>query len=453
MPFCLDCTSIAFNGREWQPLLLTSSEELEVVVLALAPNRLAVGKADTDWNVDLSLYNRHAADASCSFFLADRNSSDLSDLLGQLGGKIRTSFDNLVERSVGKAIGKLLRNDDGEYRLKADASPGTKSWPATVEDETQHYYVSFEDFGDEEFATSVAEEINSVVIDFSKRFSTTSMESFVFANDYKAALNRNDRGIDLIEEITPLETEKFVGLGMPLAVVSNGRLMTRVVLRAIVALDLLSEDSTVAEDARSIVVHMLASSALRGLVATKFSDLMLRPLRDQFEAFLHDYVSGVFEAYFCACLSTRNERQLERRESLALAALRQAFNEIPLKRQAYIRGGDLETFFASSAGLSVNALSLLAALFGGYKALGQTIPDSTPVLAFLAKYGLDKWANLFYADLTAFDAGLEEWAKFEEMFFVHRHFQRFLAHFGIVLDRHDGPGAYVHVPWFPSDSI
>ena len=446
-----DCTSIAFNGREWQPLLLTSSDELAVVVLALAPNRLAVGKVETDWDLDLSQYNRHAAEASYSFFLANCNSKSFSELIGQLGGKIRTSLENLVKNSVVEAIGDLLRDTDDENQLRMKAYAGNKSWKTTVEEERQQYFVSFEDFGDEEFAKSVAKEINSVVIAFAKHLPISSIEGFVFANDYKTALNRTDRGIEPIEEIVPVETEEFIGIGMPLAVVSNGRLKTRVVLRAMVAVDLISEDSVSAEDARSVIVHMLASSALRGLIATKFPYLISRPVCDQFDAFLHDYASGVFEAYFCASLSTRSEKQLERRESLALAALREALNEIPVKRKAYIHGGDLESFFAISANLSVNALSFLAALFGAYKGLGQTIPHSNAVLAILAEYGLDQWADLFNADLAAFDAGLEEWAEFEEMFFVHRHFQRFLAHFAIVPDRHDVPGAYVHVPWIPSD--
>ena len=92
-----DCTSIAFNGREWQPLLLTGSDELEAVVLALAPDRLAVGKSDIDWDMDLSQYNRHVAKASYSFFLANRNSTSLSELIEQLGGKIRTSFERLAD--------------------------------------------------------------------------------------------------------------------------------------------------------------------------------------------------------------------------------------------------------------------------------------------------------------------------------------------------------------------
>ena len=268
----------------------------------------------------------------------------------------------------------------------------------------------------------------------------------MFANDYKGALNRTDRGIGQVQEIDPVESREFVGIGMPLAVMSDRVMKTRIVLRACVAVNLVSENTAFAEDARSVMFHMLASSALRGLIAAKFPSQLLKPVCDQFEAFLHDYASGLFEAYFCAMLSTGSERDLERRENLALAALRKAFEEIPTKRKEYIGGGSLESFFSGSANLVVNALSFLAALFGAYKGLGQTIPRSSAVLTVLGEHGLGEWARHFDADLAAFETELDSWAEFEESFFVHRHFQRLSAHFGIVPDRHRGPGAYVHVP-------
>ena len=448
-----DCTSIAFDGREWQPLLLTDSEQLEAVVLALTPHRLAVGKSDAELDLDVSLYNQHAADASYSFFVANRRSRDLSELIGQLGGKIQSSVKNLIEDAVVQAMGQLLRPTKDENGLNVESYARNRSWKSTVKEETQQYFVSFGDFGDEEFAKSVAGEISSVVSAFSKYYPISSLEGFLFADDYMTALNRGDRGIESIETIVPAETEEFIGVGMPLAVISNGLLKTRIVLRATVAFGLISEDSMLMEDARSVIFHMLASCALRGLIATKFPMQVLKPVSDQFEAFLHSYASGVFEAYFCASLSMGSQREVKRRENLALAALRTAFDEIPLRRRAYIRGGDLEDFFAVSASLSVNALSFLAALFGAYRGLGHTMPPSNAVLEFLAERGLGQWADLFGADLAAFHAGLEGWAEFEEMFFVHRHFQRFLAHFGILPDRHPDPGAYVHVPWIPADSI
>lgn len=446
-----DCSSLAFSGRQWKPLLFAASDELEAVVLPLAPDRLAVGKSDHNSDLDLSQYNRHAADSSYAFFLASCNSEELSNLIGRLGGQIESSFETLAESAVVEAMGDLFRYKNDESRLEAKSCAESTSWNSIVVEEKLQYSVSLADFGDEQFARTIAEEINSIVLMFSKYYPISSLEGFLFANDYKGALNRTDRGIGPVRDIDPVESREVVGIGMPLAVMSDGLIKTRIVLRSSVAVNLISEDAVFVEDARSVIVHMLASSALRGLIAAKFPSQVLKPVCDQFEAFLHDYVSGLFEVYFCAMLSTGGERELEECENLALTILRRTFAEIPAKRKEYICGGSLESFFTGSANLAVNALSFLAALFGAYKGLRQTIPQSSAVLTFLADHGLAEWAHLLNADLAAFEAQLDSWSEFEELFFVHRHFQRLLAHFGIVPDRHGGPGAYVHVPWIASD--
>ena len=446
-----DCTSIAFNGREWQPLLLTGTEEMEAVVLALAPDRMAVGTTNTELDVDLSQYNRHAAQASYSFFLANHNSARLTEFIEQLGEKVRTSFEMMTNKAVVEAFGDMFRDKDDEDRLKEKEYASARSWKTAAGDEAHKYFVSFEGFGDEEFAKSVANEVGSVVSAFPRFLPTSSLEEFKFTTKYEAALNRPDRGTEPFEEIVLGKSEEIVGVGMPVHIVSNGTLKTRVFLRATVAAALVSEDSVLAEEARNVILHMLASSALRALIAHKFPNQESRPVDDPFEALLHQYTSGVFESYFCASLSTGNEEQIKRREELALTAVRRTLDEIPARRRAYVSGGDLEDFFGGSAIVTANLLSFLAALFGAYKGSGQAIPRSNAVLVLLAEHGLGGWADLFRADLEAFDAGLEQWADFREMFFVHRHFQRFLANFGIVPDRHDGPGAYVHVPWIPSD--
>lgn len=447
-----DCTSIAFNGFKWQSLWFTGVDELKVVVLPLAPDRFAVGKINSDLAVDLSQFNEHAAQASYMFFLANHNSMELERYLEKLGGKIRASIGKMIDSSVHDGITDLLRRGDAGDTSEDELYAADRAWKEMSVDEGFQYTVTFEDFGDENLLRTVSNEIKPVVMDFSGRLPISSLEGFTFAQDYKAALNRPDRGIETSEDIAPTETEEYLGVGMPLAVVSNGMIKTRVVLRAMIADYLISEDQELVADGRRIITHMLASSALRGLITNKFPNQVLRPINDQFEAFLYDYTSGIFEAYFCAYASTGGEFQLEHRESLALGALKLAVEQIPDKRRAYRLHGDIEGFFDASAIMIQNVLTFTAALFGSYKACGLVLHESSPISVLLAEHELDRWAELFRADLEGFHAGLEQWADFTEIFFINRHFQRLLAHFGIVPDRHDdGFGAYVHVPWTTTD--
>ena len=90
-------------------------------------------------------------------------------------------------------------------------------------------------------------------------------------------------------------------------------------------------------------------------------------------------------------------------------------------------------------------LITLARVFGAYKARGHALAEDSCVLKFLEEHNLNRWASLFWNDLEGFDAGLEEWTDYTEIFFVHRHFERLMTHCGIVPDRTDSPGAYIHV--------
>ena len=446
-----DCTSIAFNGREWRPLLLTGSDELEATVLALSPTSMAVGKKAAGLILDLSKYNRHAAEASYSFYVANRYSQNLSELITRPRVKIRSSLGVLAHETIDEAVTGLVQDAEGQLPSEEELQAKEKSWRSMVTEGTHEYFVSFDGIGNESFARAVAGEIDSIVNAFSKYFPIYSLEGFLFADDHKAALNRNDRGIDLTETINPTESNEFVGIAMPLAVISNGSVKTRIVLRASIALDLIADEKMYRVDAQKVILHMLASCALRGLIATKFPDRILKPIDDPFDAVLHQYSSGIFESYFCASLSVGSQEDVDRREKMALAALSEASDRIRDKRIEYIADGNLDALFNLAANLTANALTLLASVLGAYRGLGTSVASTSPVMGKLTEVGLLDWAVLFKADLEEFEKELDEWARFEELFFVHRHFQRILAHFGIIPDRYDGEGIYVHVPLMASE--
>ena len=440
-----DCTSIAFNGREWRPLLFTDSDELEAAVLAFSPTSMAVGKKAADLLLDLSQYNRHAADASYSFYVANRSSLDLSDLITRPGVKIRSSIGTLAHESIDEALTKLVQQSDERSPSEEGLLAKEKSWKSMATEGRHEYFVSFIDIADESFARTVAAEIDSIVKVFSKYYPIYSLEGFLFADDYKAALNRIDHGSDFSETVNPIESDQIVGIAMPLTVVSNGLIKTRIVLQGYIALDLISDEEAPRLEARRAISHMLASCALRGLTVTKFPDRILKPVDDPFEALLHQYSSGIFESYFCASLSVENQDDVDRQEKLALAVLCEASDRIRDKRIEYVADRDLDALFDVAANLSTNALTLIASVLGAYRGLGIAVPSTSLVMRKLTDDGLSDWAGLFKTDLEGFARGLDEWARFEELFFVHRHFQRFLAHFGIIPDRYDGEGTYVHV--------
>ena len=171
-----DCTSIAFNGHQWQALLLTDSEELEAVVLALAPDRLAVGTADKELSVDLTQYNCYAAQASFSFFLANKNSARLAEFIEQIGGNVRRSLEAMTSQAVVDALGDTFRGSEDKDQLEERVYAARRPWTTAITEESHQYVVSFEGFGDEEFAKAVANEVRSVVAGFSEILPISSLE-------------------------------------------------------------------------------------------------------------------------------------------------------------------------------------------------------------------------------------------------------------------------------------
>ena len=440
-----DCTSIAFDGREWKPLILTSFSELKGVALPLAPNRLAIGKIDVDQTMDVSQFNRHAAHASETFFLSDHTSKELERLSEVSKGRIGMLTNRMVDSAVSEAVEETLNNllEDDESVEKQYASK--IAWKGKALESEQSFSISFKDFGDEAFGNAVAEEIKVLIIRLSEILPVSAIDGFTFACDYDSAILSLDRGFERRNKITLAKIEGFAGMGIPIKIVSEGKVKTRGVMRSGVAIDLVSDNEELVYNARSAVVHILASGALTNLMANKFPQQILKPVKDPYEAFLYGYTSQVFCEYFCASVSTWTERKVASFEKFAFSALQDTLIQIPDRRKEYKCLGDLNRFFEASAILVANMLMSLARLFGAYTACDLEISPDSCLVRLLAEHNLDQWSNLFRRDLAGFDADLEKWAEFKEIFFVHRHFERVMFHFGILPDRTNGQGAYIHI--------
>ena len=135
-----------------------------------------------------------------------------------------------------------------------------------------------------------------------------NMDGFTFAHDYSSALE----SLGLLEaSSSELESEKHEDfVGVPITFRSHGEVRTRAILHSSVAVDLTSDDQDRFEDAQRAVVSSMASCALSGLVAEKFPKRALTGLENHYDDLIQKYVSGVFEAYFCATHSTMNKAQL-----------------------------------------------------------------------------------------------------------------------------------------------
>ena len=436
-----DCTSIAFDGQGWKPLLFCDKDELIAVVLPLAPDRLAVGERDPESPIDVSEFNEHAARSTHLFFLSSCRSGELEELAMVIGDEMRASISGLIDESITDGLDEFFQTKAGEVAANSNAAGHTLDDPDSGN--RQPIQVSFVGIGDKDFAAEVVRVLTPLCVSFFEQVTVYNMDGITFAHDYRSALE----SLNLLEAYTSeLEFKKHEQFaGVPITFRSNDKVRTRAILHSSIAVDLTSDDQVRFDDAQRAVLSSIASCALSGLVAEKFPKLALTRLEDPYNDLIQHYVSGVFEAYFCAAYSTINKGQLQFLETLAYEALEQVIRDIPQLRVGYRRDRDLEGFFDVSARLVADALAALSRLFGAYRCLSWEIPSDSGVFDLLSEQDLHRWANLFQSDLEVFRANLSDWNEFSEMLFVHRHFQRVLAHFQIVPDRTDGQGAYVYV--------
>ncbi|MCB9946385.1 MAG: DUF4238 domain-containing protein [Rhodospirillaceae bacterium] len=442
-----DCTSIAYDGKSWGSLFFVGHSDLRAVALPLAPNRIALGVVEGQAAPDMGDFNKWAIESSYSFFLSSFNSEELAAQCVSVGERLRSATGDFVGGAVTKTMESFFDYELTEDEEKEIEHASAQSWIKDGSPELLSFSLSLRDFGDDVLVKDVSEKLKAIVTAFSKYFPVASLDGFTFAFDLNETLNGIERGFEEKKKIA-ISIDKYrTSLGVPLRIKVEDQIRTHIVLHASVAVALVSEIDDEMVFAQSVVVHMLADSALSELMVNKFPQKMLIPIDDTYEAFLYGYCAGVFDAYFCASLSSWSDEIVAEYEGIALTVFEQAFARILVERQAYFQEGELDKLFSQSSHLISDILSSMARLFGARKARNLSSAEDSPLARLLVDRGLNQWAELFAADLEDFDAGLENWANLSEIFFVHRHFERLLAHFGIVPDRTEGPGAYIHVLW------
>ncbi len=445
-----DCTSIAFDGEEWNPSIFVDANNLQVVLLPITPNKIAVGKISNETNLDLSRFNFHASRCSHAFFLSNYESQDLVKLLDDIGRdeKLSVSIENESKNALSDSIEELFCAETKAEIPTERESIKCKAEIKGVSCNKQKYSISFLDFGDQGLLTDVANSIGMLLEFASGSFPVESVSGFTFANDYKSALNRVRHSIDSMKDFEPIETQNYSDMGIPITTVSNGEISTHLVFRSSVAKNLICEIKERQEDAKLTICNFLAIASLTKLLANKFPQQMLKPIQDTYEESLYAFTSRVFNAFYSSSVSNLNERQLNNYEDLALSTLQRSVEEIPNMRRAYRNHGNIETFYSQSADLISNVLVFFATIFGTYSAINRELSANSKLVKLLEEHELCNWAKLFNKDLNEFKSEITNWTDFEEIFFVNRHFERLMAQHGLFLERTDDERVYVNVPYY-----
>ncbi|MCY3674798.1 MAG: DUF4238 domain-containing protein [Paracoccaceae bacterium] len=439
-----DCTSVVFDGEKWTSLFLAGIDEIVAVALPLTPDRIALGLVGGASKIDVTDFNTIAADASHTFFLSSSCKPELEQALPKLGRKVRSQLSEMSVSAMTETVEGFLAREPDSTPSNGEQDATQISWTSGDQTNLFSMSVTFFDFGDEAFCKRVADMLTSIITSFAKYLPVSGLSGFVFAHDYKAALNSIERGFEVSSEILPIEDGYQIGVGMPLTILEDGEFKTKAVLRSIVAVDLVSEDDEIRSEAIGTIEHMLASAALTRLMANKFPDKILNRIDDEYEGMLFNYTGGVFDEYFRASISCFSEKQLKLYEELAHENLFAILVQMPKLRREYKRHRDMARLFPKTSVLIQNFMIAMARLLGTMKCQNVELAEGSVLERLLSENGLLSWYTLFRNDLMSFEEGLETWAQFEEIFFVNRHYERLAFQFRLIPEPMDN-GIYVHV--------
>lgn len=435
-----DCVAIAEDSEGWGPYMLAENKNMTRVVIPLTSSKLAVGSAADDWDEVAEIYNQAARESCFTFYLTNRREEVTETHLAELGGHARAKIAGITSSALRGAVQEFVGDDSNASH--EEIQPVT--WTDLSTGNGFSYSVSFKDFGDEAYAQRVAESLNETVKIFGGHLPVHRLDGITFAIDYAAALKELDRGLGVDRGIDPSACANPNGVAMPLAVRRDDGIKTHVVLRGYLAEQLISEDETQRGEAISVICYCLGTAAFNALLEGKFPGMLLSPYSDPYEGWLYRYNDTLPATYFSTCLVASNMETLEFYSEQAHLQLEQMISVTKDAHAQYHEDGDHERFFEICAPHVSGFMTAMGRFFAARASMiGPHRPNGI-LNRTLTQLELLKWSKLFEEDLAAFDRRLEDWANFDEVFFLNRHFERLLFEVGVLPDQMNDGSLYVH---------
>jgi hypothetical protein len=440
-----DCVVVAHDAAGWKPLFLVENETLDAVVMPLAPDRLAVGRRREDSAPSLAGYNAIAAECSHTFFVGNQSLPELAARLPGMGAGLVGWLDDLTRSALVEALNDLIRPPPPVHPIA----------PPADEDSPEGWFpphtVSFRDCADETTAHLAVERMTPMIQEVAAVWSLHGLAGITFAHDYAAAIREVDRGDFAGPAPEPIERDGGqVGIGMPVAILHDGRMATHLVFRGALV-DELCAGEEASGFAWEAVVDLLGAVAWRDILSSRFSYAVLTREGHEHARLVGRHADDVFETYFRARLRAGLTDESAFESDMAADALTAMFDRFTAARTAYAVHGDHERLFDECADAAGELMRWLARLHGlRAPRIGPHHPDGR-LETMLEAHGLAEWSALLVADLDRFHCGLDRWAAFEEIGFLSRHLERLVFTAGVFPDPMADGRTFVRVtePWAP----
>ena len=431
-----DCVVLAREtGQAFVPFLICDREKLDLVVLPIAHNLVLVGSARAHSKIDIESVN--AASAACSekFFISHcaRESDGLSAVIGDRSHKA-------IEESIEEAL-SALRNARTQHPVEEQSATYEVSGQAPVS-----FSLTCVGFADDRTASRLGEVMRVVVHELARSQPLSRLDGFTFAQDYAAALTNIDRGDATLGQAHSRPREYGQAVAKCVTVIRAGERKEHVVVDAVIADQLLSEDPALRASALHIIVNRLAGVAHSELWEVRLSGTPSEPA-DEVLRVVHPAVSTAPSDYFCARESAFADPTAgERYASLVLDSLKAAFDGIRSARLSYRTSNDLGQFLRVALERTSFVAGHSAEWLGHRDGLStETTFPGSGLPGDLSRYGLHHWLELLGRDLCSLYEVDGQFTS-SNIFALARHAERLLWMFQVCPWLTDEGHAYISVP-------
>ena len=265
-----------------------------------------------------------------------------------------------------------------QYEYGADK--GSTRWGGTA---PTSYELHFLDCNDEKKAQRIEEPINSMVAGFARIFDVERLHGITIANDYRALIERVDRGSANPSPVEIYSEKAGLGFGRTVLITGLDDLRVRILLSDAVSQALISDSRDKASWGTHVLATQLASVAWIGLVEKTVPGGILAPIEDRVDGWLygnvHEAIAGYVMSQMAAAFGNAREITTGLRE-LLVEGLNSMETEVPKARRAYKWNGNMEKLLAVVLPAVQKVLTFAAKLLGHCSLTNESPFDEPGVL-------------------------------------------------------------------------
>lgn len=422
-----DCIVIAKDKTGWVPYFISHTETVTQVILPLASDRLAVGCTDQNQNTAIDMYNYNAQKCCFEFYLSNNPTGASNEDNNKVGDNMRSWFGDVATSALREPLmgffGDTLKNTGNNPPVATRVDLITKS--------NFSYILNLDDFVDRNFEKDVSDQLNCIISMFVSSYPMHGLHGFSFVKDYTEFLQKLNQDDDVNQTFMD---DKADNITIPILVEQENKVKTHLIIRSEIAKYLISPNETEKLRAMLAVIDGLSSVTFNTLIDGKFPGKLLDATGCQYKDFLYQYNQALISSCFFNFLLGARKEDIEVFADHALRKLEEMVIKTLDAHSECISNCNWQQYFKKSAYHVSSFLFSLARFVGATACTDGSRMSNSALGERLRQLQLLQWFELFEKDLLTFYRNVDEWASWEDIYFINWHFERILFDIGIITE-------------------